>query len=326
MNLAQDIQPVTALPASLPKHSLVFTAGDAGVAPVEASPGSPGGGDLGSGLSGAQSITDLDALLGPDHNDDDVHSPGGCESAASELALGATVHGIALKLRVGDLPKVDAFVSTRMGSVELVRTMVRVELYDGAIFGTEVDCWAHVAVPSSSASENISPASEESAKSSEDVEDNIRPSAVDTRSVSRIASQVPDARLIETMVQGCVQLGVKNAYVDKVLRTVSSRPRPIDTGTACILPLSTSAKNVVEDGGAISQLPCWSQSDVRKAAADQEGSGFVTCLNGKVLLCGIGSQRKGDGEGGGVLTEAAVSKLRAVLGGRDAEVWACREW
>lgn len=326
MNLAQDIQPVTALPASLPEHALVFTAGDVGVVPVEASPGSPGGGDLGSGLSGAQSITDLDALLGPDNNnDDDVQSPES-GATASKLALGNTVHGIALKLRMSDLPKVDSFVSSRMGSVQLVRTMVRVELYDGAIFGTEVDCWTHVAVPSTSPSEEkLDSSSDDRAKASEGAVDNIRPSAVDTRSTSRVANEMPDARLIETMVQGCVQLGVKSAYVDRVLRAVPSRPRPIDTGTVYTLPLSTHASNKV-GGKAISDLPSWSESDVLKAAADHVTSGFVTCLNGRVLLCRRGDQHKEEGLEGGVLTEGAVAKLWEVLGGRDAELWACREW
>jgi len=43
-------------------------------------------------------------------------------------------------------------------------------------------------------------------------------------------------------------------------------------------------------------------------------------------LCRRGDQHKEEGLEGGVLTEGAVAKLWEVLGGRDAELWACREW
>jgi hypothetical protein len=320
VTLAQDIHPVTALPASLSDHALVFTAGDAGVAPVEPAPGSPGG-DLGGGLSGAKSVTDLDTLLGPDSSD----ALGlGCSDAArglhggaaSDLALGNTVHGIALKLRVEDLPKVDAFAASRAGvGISLVRASVRVELYDGAIFGTEVDCWAHVvaapAPPEVASPEVITAQGAEPASGT--YRPVLRPAAVDTR--PPLARAVPDARMVETVVQGCVRVGVKSAYVEGVLRKVPSRPRAVDAGTLSTLPLSgpLSGRRASTDGPA--PLPVWGAAEVRLAAAN-EPTGFVTCLNGKVLVC---APR-------GSLSDGAVATLRAALGGRDAEAWACREW
>lgn len=249
---------------------------------------------------------------------------------AAEASSGAStvpeLHGVALKVPAESMDAIDTIVAAGaaqgaigVGSsspaIRRVRAWAR--LYQD-VGGGEIECWAHVL--------DTPPQPTEGGSNSE---------GAGTASSSN--EVVPEERLVEALVQGCVALGVDGGHVDRLRSTRPTRTRSED---CCLAEGGGEGQGSgLRSFAARKGLAAWSEAVVAKAHEDASKlGGFVTMCNGKVLAYrpGNGSARSaGSASSAGsegpdtsqspLPTSEAAAALGRVLGGRDAELWGCRD-